>query len=401
MSAVSSRKQVDLAGPRQRATHTNEPFDKAMGVFTRFDSNKDGTIDRKELRFLMHMLDPKWTEARSDAIFEAIDVNKDGRIQFEELLRWTFSGHTAGRDQPAFRELVDLDSEVKGLVVVEVKTAAGETVFGPEELLGSMTVAQLRRKVRSKASIPVGCLMHGESILRDSFELGVYSHGPCLDLHIVEDALSLLSKACMKELKELGVIEKMDGKTCIRLGLSDPVESSSPSKQKGENMREFVLMQDGRLLAKELRFRWSRGASAGKTARSWHYGIAEGSFSLLDPTTCHVDVTWRGWAEAAGEDKEGGKSVEESLQPWEAMMADSDDPPEPRHLLPSSSNQINVLFVARQCEKAGKEITGILSKPPGCSMDGIAIPCIDEGELDELEMDAANLPYWQHGKTIG
>lgn len=403
MPAVGSRKSsLDFTGPvdaRRSSNGRNGPFSKVMGVFKQFDANRDGTIDRQELRFLMSMLDSKWTDARSDAMFEAIDVNKDGKIQFEELLRWTFSGRIGGKEQPAFRELVDLDSEVRSLVVVEVRSADGEVVFGPEELLGSMTIAQLRRRVRSKADLPVGCLVQGESILRDSLELGVYAQGPCLDVTIVESVLSLVPKACMDELKELGVIDKIGGKRCIRLGVSEPADGAETLLRKGENDREFVLMEDGRLMAKEVRFRWHRYLSTGKMARRWHYGIAEGTFSLLDPESCHVEVNWRGWAEATGEDEEGNLSVDEAMQPWKARMMDLDRPPEPLHLLPSSSNQINVLFAARDWAQPEKENTGLnaMSDP----RDGIAIPALDEGGLDELDMDASNLTYWQHGRLLG
>jgi len=371
-----------------------------MSVFKQFDANKDGAIDRIELRFLLNMLDSKWTDERADAVFEAIDVNKDGRIQFEELLRWTFSGGKQ-EEQSSFRELVDLEDSVRSLVVVEVLAQDGTSVFGPEEVLGSMTVAQLRRRVRSKANVPVGCLLHGgETILRDSLNLGVYARGPSLELTMVEDTLSLLPEACTRELRELGVLEQFEGKTCIRLGLSEPADGVTGLMRKGDNDREFALVADGRLMAKEFRHRWHRSVATGKTRRSWHYGIAEGSFTLLDPATCHVEISWRNWAEASGEDEEGLR-VHEVLQPWEARMLDDQErPPVPDHILPTKGGQVNVLFVARNwAAENEKESSGILNMthPQG----GIAIPCVDEGVLTELDMNSSNLAYWLQGKEVG
>ena len=53
-----------------------------------------------------------------------MDANGDGAIQLEELLRWVFSG--GGQERPVFRELLELNSEVQPLVVVEVRDLEGE-----------------------------------------------------------------------------------------------------------------------------------------------------------------------------------------------------------------------------------------------------------------------------------
>jgi len=390
-----SRRSSTASGSFHSGSGTT-PFNKAMSVFKRFDTNKDGKIDRTELRLIMHTLDSKWTADRVDALFKAIDVNKDGYIQFEELLRWTFAGQ--GQEQPAFRQAVSLDEEVRGLVVIEVRQAAGETVFGPEELLGTLTVGQLRRKVRARAGIPVGCLCFGDTILRDSMEVGVYAVGPTMDLTMVEDAFSMLSEACCRELQELGALRKFDGRSCIRVGGSGLTDSVDMRLQ-GDHEREFMLLADGSLLAKEYRYTWRLEESSGQVRRSWSYAIAEGSFSILDPGTCHVELHWRSWAAREGQDDTGLPPTTEILKPWEAQLKEEDDisTTAPHHLLPSKAGQANVLFIARDWLLVSKDAQGRRNIQKYHPLAGLPMPGIDEGVLDDLEMDASNLAYWCHG----
>eukprot|EP00929_Paragymnodinium_shiwhaense_P052317 TRINITY_DN26216_c0_g1_i1.p1 TRINITY_DN26216_c0_g1~~TRINITY_DN26216_c0_g1_i1.p1 ORF type:complete len:163 (+),score=24.32 TRINITY_DN26216_c0_g1_i1:218-706(+) len=65
--------------------------DKVMATFDSFDINHDGAIDRNEMRYLLQALDKKlWTDSMVDDIFKSIDVNGDGKLQFEEFLSWVF-----------------------------------------------------------------------------------------------------------------------------------------------------------------------------------------------------------------------------------------------------------------------------------------------------------------------
>jgi ankyrin repeat protein len=68
-------------------------LDHVRSLFRQFDQNNDGTIERDELVAVLQNLDKEtWTSERIDELIIAADTNKDGKIQFDEFLRWIFGG---------------------------------------------------------------------------------------------------------------------------------------------------------------------------------------------------------------------------------------------------------------------------------------------------------------------
>eukprot|EP00927_Polykrikos_kofoidii_P017269 TRINITY_DN17840_c5_g1_i1.p1 TRINITY_DN17840_c5_g1~~TRINITY_DN17840_c5_g1_i1.p1 ORF type:complete len:992 (-),score=226.11 TRINITY_DN17840_c5_g1_i1:53-3028(-) len=64
-----------------------------LDQFNRFDRNGDGVVDRAELaQVLTHLDGQVWTDDRVDHVLQVADVNKDGRIQLDEFIRWIFGG---------------------------------------------------------------------------------------------------------------------------------------------------------------------------------------------------------------------------------------------------------------------------------------------------------------------
>eukprot|EP00927_Polykrikos_kofoidii_P049609 TRINITY_DN43649_c0_g1_i1.p1 TRINITY_DN43649_c0_g1~~TRINITY_DN43649_c0_g1_i1.p1 ORF type:complete len:298 (+),score=74.32 TRINITY_DN43649_c0_g1_i1:133-1026(+) len=62
---------------------------RVLAVFQRFDLNGDGTIERIELEQVLRKLDPiVWTDTRVQALMEASDINKDGKLDLEEFIAW-------------------------------------------------------------------------------------------------------------------------------------------------------------------------------------------------------------------------------------------------------------------------------------------------------------------------
>jgi len=65
-------------------------------VFQHFDRNGDGVIQREELVQVLRLLDgDSWTDERIDELVIAADANRDGKIQFDEFLKWVFSSGDA------------------------------------------------------------------------------------------------------------------------------------------------------------------------------------------------------------------------------------------------------------------------------------------------------------------
>ena len=54
-------------------------------TYFRFDPDNEGSINIQELRYIMSNLPIKVSDEEVEAILEAGDVNKDGKISFEEF----------------------------------------------------------------------------------------------------------------------------------------------------------------------------------------------------------------------------------------------------------------------------------------------------------------------------
>ena len=54
-------------------------------LFFRFDPDNEGSISTHELRYVLSNLPVKVSEEELNAILEAGDANKDGKISFEEF----------------------------------------------------------------------------------------------------------------------------------------------------------------------------------------------------------------------------------------------------------------------------------------------------------------------------
>eukprot|EP00928_Gymnodinium_smaydae_P035865 TRINITY_DN2515_c0_g1_i1.p1 TRINITY_DN2515_c0_g1~~TRINITY_DN2515_c0_g1_i1.p1 ORF type:complete len:1032 (-),score=281.11 TRINITY_DN2515_c0_g1_i1:56-2791(-) len=64
---------------------------EVIDEFNRYDKNGDGAIDREELAHVLTHIDRDvWTDEQIDLMLQAADCNCDGRIQFDEFVRWIF-----------------------------------------------------------------------------------------------------------------------------------------------------------------------------------------------------------------------------------------------------------------------------------------------------------------------
>jgi len=82
--------------------------DKVMATYKRFDSNGDGVIDRDELKMLLQVLDSgSFSDEETEKFLDSVDDNGDGKIQFEEFLRWVMDGE--GSEVAKVRQLAELE----------------------------------------------------------------------------------------------------------------------------------------------------------------------------------------------------------------------------------------------------------------------------------------------------
>lgn len=65
---------------------------KIKNQFNEWDTAKTGWISRDELKSVMQRLAPQMTEAQLEMLFDGIDKNKDGKLQYEEFVDWVLHG---------------------------------------------------------------------------------------------------------------------------------------------------------------------------------------------------------------------------------------------------------------------------------------------------------------------
>lgn len=389
--------------------------DSTLAVFSRFDTHHSGTIDLSELGLLLRTLDDSWDQKSVETLFKCMDTNQDSQIQFEEFLRWVFG---SGQDEEhlAFRDQFGLDEQISGVVNIEVLSENGDLVFGPEEFLGTFSVGHLRRRLRADTGGLVGCLRVGSCFMRDNRVIGVYctGHDECTQLTILDDALTQLTEQCTRELRLHSALCEFGGQPCIRVGSGKHTQSSNQESAPGdgEEAVEIMLTADGRILVKEYCYFGFIVPKSKEFDRSWRYEIAEGSYNILDPAMCFIEITWRRWAARAGRHCDKSYTVENGfvvatdngeLDPWEAKDIDAIN--QPHHLVPSSGGRANILNVVsewlkdyKRDPKTGDRAVDDEGRGPGDDpLAGLPMPGISEEVLEDLEMDAVHAPYWSHG----
>jgi hypothetical protein len=392
-------------------------FKEVVNAFTSFDHNNNGVIDREELFMMMEVLDSSWTPGKMELLWNSMDVDDSGSIQYEEFLRWIFQG-MGDDEQTDFREAVSelapqLDAaHFEGAVTIEAKDKSGDVVYGPSEMLGSTAVSLLRRRIKTSLGKPVGCLIQADGIpLRDSFIIGAYSDGSHLSVTVVSNTLSLLTPNCIKELLRLKAITTFGGNDCIRVGRAKPLRI-------GQEAAEFMLFPDGRVFAKGYRCLGYVDPAVERNGnpRSWVYEMAEGTFTITDLDKCIVEITWRRRAERRGRDAGRGNDpipLEVALDAWEAIE-EVDEVDE--KLVPLVAGVASILQIAndwlkiRQPSKAEVEDPDAKDEAPKGSMDedveltkirdplgGVPMPEVSREVLYELDMDEDTVAYWSHG----
>eukprot|EP00927_Polykrikos_kofoidii_P079516 TRINITY_DN76297_c0_g1_i1.p1 TRINITY_DN76297_c0_g1~~TRINITY_DN76297_c0_g1_i1.p1 ORF type:complete len:846 (+),score=99.59 TRINITY_DN76297_c0_g1_i1:57-2540(+) len=61
-----------------------------LAVFQRFDTDGDGTISFDELKAILCKLGSEWNDESCQSLFDAIDMDQDGFIQYGEFVTWVF-----------------------------------------------------------------------------------------------------------------------------------------------------------------------------------------------------------------------------------------------------------------------------------------------------------------------
>jgi len=89
----SSDEQHPVAGQAAAAADA----ESAVDIFRRFDRNGDGLISRSELSCVFEGIAPgEFDSADIDSMLCAADADRDGRIRYDEFVRWVMTGGDVG-----------------------------------------------------------------------------------------------------------------------------------------------------------------------------------------------------------------------------------------------------------------------------------------------------------------
>jgi calmodulin len=67
---------------------TDDELEEIREIFSHYDRNGNGVIDRSELGSLFRALDEDMSDEEIEAGMQAIDDNGNGQVEFEEFLAW-------------------------------------------------------------------------------------------------------------------------------------------------------------------------------------------------------------------------------------------------------------------------------------------------------------------------
>jgi calmodulin len=69
-------------------SNAHDRVDEIAELFEQNDTDGNGDIDFGEFEALVSELDPRMSKASLEIGFRETDINKDGRINFDEFLDW-------------------------------------------------------------------------------------------------------------------------------------------------------------------------------------------------------------------------------------------------------------------------------------------------------------------------
>ncbi|CAK9077908.1 unnamed protein product [Durusdinium trenchii] len=280
------------------------------------------------------------------------------------------------------------------MVLVVVKSLTGETLL--EEELTAINAQEILQKL--KASCFDRLLMGSTTVDR---EMPIPEASSTVDLTLVRVDLGLLaglSEEMMQTLHDFGSIQDAPGALsstgrCLSIAKADSQSFSGGGFGGNSTLHHLLLLPDGRILAK-YHHESDYMEHCGDYDCSCCWEIAEGRFEPIVDAPGEIQVTWSGWAELRHHSSEpfGPGTI---TKDWEAKVIDEKVRRGPAVLVPTERGRLSI---PKLCEIWAKEGSGGV----GCARSkslrvskSEAMPKLNEETLKTLEMDPANLSFWE------
>lgn len=111
---------------------SKDQVDTLKKTFTRMDKNKDGVINQMELQMSLRAIDPDITEQEAQSIMLAIDVNKDGSLDYHEVLEARINRKLLSREARLRKLFCQMDQDGdNALTCTELRDALNHVEGSP------------------------------------------------------------------------------------------------------------------------------------------------------------------------------------------------------------------------------------------------------------------------------
>jgi len=120
-------------------------YEKVMDAFRKFDVNKNGTLDKREFtRIMSSIKEGQWQPKQTDDIFAAVDKDRSGEVDLDELVAYLF-GVPKNRQTQAKRAAKG--KEHGPMVVIEIVCGKGPAPSSVVQTMANTWSKQFGRDV--------------------------------------------------------------------------------------------------------------------------------------------------------------------------------------------------------------------------------------------------------------